>query len=139
MTTNKPNVKRYNDMGLRQICPVHNMYESDNGDYVLYEDYKALQAECEKLRIALDAHKAARIAYASEFPLGANGTPDVGSIHENIRLLKKDAERYRCIREGNHWIVAATQTGVHLDGKDLDDLIDGEIADAMLNANKGES
>lgn len=50
MTTNKPNVKRYDDMGSGQICPINNMHESDDGDYVLYEDYEALQAECEKLR-----------------------------------------------------------------------------------------
>lgn len=48
-----------------------------------------------------------------------------------VERLRKDAERYRYIREGGHWIVAATQTGVHLDGEELDDLIDGEIADAM--------
>lgn len=36
-----------------------------------------------------DALRAARIAYASEFPLNADGEPDVGNIHANIRLLKK--------------------------------------------------
>lgn len=43
MSSNKPNVQRYADMGAEQICPVNNMYGSDDGDYVLYEDYKALQ------------------------------------------------------------------------------------------------
>ncbi len=33
--------------------------------------------------------EAALFAYASEFPLNADGEPDVGSIHENIRKLKK--------------------------------------------------
>jgi hypothetical protein len=32
---------------------------------------------------------AARIAYASEFPLTADGEPDVGNIHANIRKLKE--------------------------------------------------
>jgi len=32
--------------------------------------------------------RAARIAYASEFPLDVEGLPDVGSIHANIRKLK---------------------------------------------------
>lgn len=33
--------------------------------------------------------EAARIAYASEFPPDAEGLPDVGSIHANIRAMKK--------------------------------------------------
>ncbi len=36
----------------------------------------------------LSAHKASRIAYASEFPFNSEGQPDVGSIHENIRKMK---------------------------------------------------
>jgi hypothetical protein len=32
--------------------------------------------------------EAARIAYASEFPPDAEGLPDVGSIHANIRAMK---------------------------------------------------
>jgi uncharacterized protein YeaC (DUF1315 family) len=34
--------------------------------------------------------KAARIAYASEFKPDANGDPDVGNIHANIRKLKAE-------------------------------------------------
>lgn len=46
------------------------------------------------------ALKAARIAYASEFPPNADGEPDVGNIHANIRLLKKQcAERDGLLRE----------------------------------------
>ncbi|AEC22259.1 hypothetical protein PT7_P023 (plasmid) [Pusillimonas sp. T7-7] len=37
--------------------------------------------------------EAARIAYASEFKPDENGEPDVGSIHENIRMLKADRKR----------------------------------------------
>lgn len=37
---------------------------------------------------------AARTAYASEFPLNADGEPDVGNVHANIRAVKKDAERW---------------------------------------------
>lgn len=44
-----------------------------------------------------------------------------------IQTLRNDAERYRYLKKGNHWIVAATQTGFHVDGRDLDDLIDGDI------------
>jgi len=51
MTSNKPEVQRYDDMGCpEQICRVDTMPESDDGDYVLYEDYEALREECEKLR-----------------------------------------------------------------------------------------
>lgn len=54
MTTNEPNVKRYDDMGTGQICPINNMHESDDGDYVLYKDYEALKVECEGLVEALE-------------------------------------------------------------------------------------
>jgi hypothetical protein len=36
----------------------------------------------------VSALEASRIAYASEFELNADGEPDVGSIHANIRALK---------------------------------------------------
>ena len=45
-------------------------------------------AEIDELREKLADHKAARIAYASEFPKDAEGEPDVGNIHANIRALK---------------------------------------------------
>lgn len=38
--------------------------------------------------------EAARLAYASEFPPNSNGESDVGSIHENIRKLKRDSIEY---------------------------------------------
>lgn len=60
-------------------------------------DFPDTVEKVKELQSALDAHKASRIAYASEFPLGADGTPDVGNIHENIRLLKKDAEFGRSV------------------------------------------
>lgn len=40
------------------------------------------------LRARVRELEAARIAYASEFELNADGEPDVGSIHANIRALK---------------------------------------------------
>jgi hypothetical protein len=53
----------------------------------------ALLAKVERLERELSEYKAARYAYASEFPLDANGDPDVGSIHENIRkLMRENAE-----------------------------------------------
>lgn len=51
----------------------------------------------------------------------------VDAMKAECENLRKDAERYRYIREGNQWIVAATQTGAQLDGEDLDDLIDSEM------------
>lgn len=39
----------------------------------------------------------------------------------------QDAERYGHLRKGNHWIVAATQTGFHVDGEELDALVDSEM------------
>ena len=46
--------------------------------------------------------QASRIAYANEFPLNADGEPDVVNVHANIRSLKaqlaeaqKDSERLK--------------------------------------------
>ncbi|WP_429499809.1 hypothetical protein [Paraburkholderia youngii] len=42
--------------------------------------------------------EAARIAYANEFPPDAEGHPDVGNVHANIRAMKGDlmvAKEYR--------------------------------------------
>lgn len=44
--------------------------------------------EIAQLKSELDGLKASRIAYANEFPLNADGEPDVGNIHANIRSLK---------------------------------------------------
>lgn len=52
-----------------------------------------LQAEIEALRAEVSELRAARIAYASEFPEAEDGSPDTGNIHKNIRLLKARAER----------------------------------------------
>ena len=43
-------------------------------------------------RIERDALAASRYAYATEFSLDEEGQPDVGSIHQNIRALKKAAK-----------------------------------------------
>ena len=51
MTANETKIKRYDDMGCpEQICRVDTMVESDDGDYVLYEDYEALQAKYKRLQ-----------------------------------------------------------------------------------------
>ena len=43
----------------------------------------------------LQGLRAARVAYASEFPANEDGEPDVGSIHQNIRRLKAEAVTLR--------------------------------------------
>ena len=53
----------------------------DNARNKLRAAVTALADECDGLT-------AARIAYASEFPADAEGHPDVGNIHANIRALK---------------------------------------------------
>ena len=57
--------------------------------------------------------QAARIAYANEFPLNADGEPDVVNVHANIRSLKaqlaeaqKDAERLDWIIEHRAYVVS---------------------------------
>lgn len=54
--------------------------------------------EINKLRAELDEHKAARRAYASEFAPNADGEPDVGSIHQNIRGAQGEVQEH----EGSH-------------------------------------
>lgn len=49
------------------------------------------------------------------------------ALQAKCEKLRKDAERYRYIKKGNQWIVAATQTGFHVDGEELDVLIDSEL------------
>ena len=52
MTTNKPEVKRYDctSGGAQHCYGCYTMKECELGDYVEWEAYEALQAECEKLR-----------------------------------------------------------------------------------------
>lgn len=52
---------------------------------------------------------------------------DYEALRDECEELRKDAKRYHYIRKGNQWIVAATQTGAHLDGEVLDDLVDSEM------------
>ncbi|WP_254640526.1 hypothetical protein [Burkholderia sp. GbtcB21] len=89
-----------------------------------------LLAEVEGLR-------AARIAYANEFEPDAEGLPNVGSIHENIRKLKDeleaaaadklDADRYRLVRRGQRWSVI-NWVGETLRAEQLDAAIDAALA-----------
>lgn len=60
-----------------------------------YAREKCMQAEINDLRSENSSLRASRIAYANEFPLNANGEPDVGSIHQNIRALKAENSRLR--------------------------------------------
>lgn len=70
-----------------------------------------------------DALRSARIAYANEFPLNADGEPDVGNIHANIRAMKKrikvleDALRHvnRCLSindYGDYVLLSAFDAGI---------------------------
>jgi hypothetical protein len=52
----------------------------------------------DEARAELEGHKAARMAYASEFPPNEEGEPDVGSIHQNIRALKAELARLTTLR-----------------------------------------
>jgi hypothetical protein len=50
---------------------------------------KGISAYAKGLEDRIAQLEAARIAYASEFPLNADGEPDVGNVHANIRAMKK--------------------------------------------------
>lgn len=130
MTANKPNVKRYDDMGCpEEICRVDTMYESDDGDYVLYEDYEALQAECEELRKDAERYRQMRaqldqapVGFVSQdfldgkWSLDHIAKSDEGQISRvipvftraqppaaELEALRKDAERYRWLRDGDDY------------------------------------
>lgn len=72
---------------------------------------------------------------ATQQPAEQQPSPDVTELVDYEALqaecekLRKDAERYRYIKKGNQWIIAATQTGSQVDGEDLDDLIDSEMGE----------
>lgn len=78
------------------------------------DELERLGAERDALRAERDALKAARIAYASEFPPNADGEPDVGNIHANIRLLKKQCDE--AIRDAD----TAIEIARRVDAKERD-------------------
>ena len=71
---------------------VGTMEEIESGNYYLVADVERLlgarAGELVKAKARISELEAARIAYASEFPLTDDGDPDIGSIHTNIRKLK---------------------------------------------------
>lgn len=118
--------------------------EDKMGDYVEQEAYEALQAEYDKL-VAYTRSGIECFASPCSDHSGIN-TPSFDKFFEQYggrclicevdgyetlqaecEALRKDAERYRYIKKGNQWIVAATQTGFQIDEGDLDDLIDAEM------------
>lgn len=99
------------------------------------------EAECKRLRAEVEGLNAARVAYASEFPPDGDGHPDVGSIHQNIRAMKKesdtlrkDAERYRWLRHGDNDEKVLCNGPV---AKDYWYLLRNEKLDAAIDAANG--
>lgn len=65
---------------------------AEMGEYAR-TNMEPLIAENERLRAEVSELRAARIAYAKEFPATEDGDPDTGNIHANIRALKARAEQ----------------------------------------------
>ena len=64
---------------------------ADTFDHPLPPEWSDMQdaaTELRRLHIEVGQYKAARIGYASEFPVNAEGLPDVENIHRNIRNMK---------------------------------------------------
>lgn len=59
----------------------------------LQAEIEALQSENKRLWAEVSELRAARIAYANEFPATKDGDPDTGNIHANIRALKVRADK----------------------------------------------
>ena len=97
--------------------------------------------------------QASRIAYANEFPLNADGEPDVVNVHANIRSLKaqlaeaqRDAERLDWIIEHRAYVVSDPDCcdGYWLnyarpDGTMWTQATEHETPRAAIDAAKGES
>lgn len=104
MTTNKSEVKRYELMG-----PASDIREQADGEYVSWDDYEALQAECEKLRKRARAaereySKVARTLKGLERVAKdvSDHSDDVFNENNQLRSecekLRKDAETERAIQ-----------------------------------------
>lgn len=78
MTTNKPEVKRYNITIDKYDHPVP--YETEHGQWVKYSSYKALQAEIERLR------KMHQDAYQRGLQAGSMGLRE---MYDNIQAVKR--------------------------------------------------
>jgi hypothetical protein len=78
----------------QHLDSLHVLYSADQVRQIQREAIATYAERIRQLERELSEHKAARIAYASEFAPDADGDPDVGSIHANIRSLKRElAER----------------------------------------------
>ena len=88
--------------------PVANILIGDDWeDVVTLEQMHAYAAAVSAAKDAEIAQlRAARMAYASEFPLNADGEPDVGNIHANIRAMK---ERVRVLEDALRGMVIANE------------------------------
>ena len=120
-------------------------------------DMRTQLAEAQRELIAAESERdglrASRIAYASEFPLNADGEPDVGNIHANIRLLKaqlaeaqRDSERLDWMIEQFAYVVSDPDCcdGYWLnyarpDGTMWTQATEHETPRAAIDAAKGES
>lgn len=102
---------------------------SDQPSWNELEPYTpALQAECDALRAKTSLSLGVGDGTGNLFVHGDyDSIKRVQALIFECEKLRKDAERYRYLKRGRNWIVAATQTGTQLDGEDLDDLIDREM------------
>src|SRR5690606_3891481 len=107
MTTNKPEVKRYDcTSGGRSHCyGCYTMTETEDGDYVSAEDYETLQAECEKLRAeyeeALFCVRQDRDAHFGEL---MRALEQADALRAECRKPRKDAERLDFIGQHPGWL-----------------------------------
>ena len=98
--TKQPEALRLADMIERYNSGVHSQ--------AIVEDYCKASAELRRLHIKVGQYKAARIGYASEFPVNAEGLPDVENIHRNIRNMKFMRDELlealkACLEKGSRW------------------------------------
>src|SRR5690554_3459088 len=101
MTTDKPEVKRYSITTDKYCHPVP--YESDIGRWVEYSSYKALQAECDALRAKTSLSLGVGDGNGNLFVHGDyDSIKRVQALIFECEELRKDAERYRWLRDGNN-------------------------------------
>lgn len=132
----EPEVSLYVQCANGMQMPVRSYSKEQMQAYAQAVRDEALARQATVAHKAIDDAKAlARTLYEEAQRLKAESNPDAlasereanAILTAEVEKLRKDAERYRYIKKGNQWIVAATQTSAQLDGEVLDDLIDSEM------------
>ena len=115
MTSNKPEVFRFDCHGYNAPAYSCNKPLDNSGEYVRLSDYEALQADRDQ---QYDMKVKAREQREEV-------TAKLSALYDECEKLRKDAERYRWLRDGNDEEESeAVHIAVHHHGDKWDEMID---------------